>query len=615
MANLFQTNFSVSDLSRIFAESPRGHILPPMGSEAWDNVRRNPIVRQWMGPLCERAQAEAGDPLPELTNDLYREFYRSGVRLNFENVYFERRRQLARAAISALLEKEDPRWLESASRKTEDILGEFSWAIPAHANSLSGRDPAHIDLFAAETANLMGELVDLFGDSLGQDLITRIKWRLRTQFFENYINRHEDFFWTLSAGNWNAVCHQGVIGAALSIEDDADLLAKLLILAKKYLPIFLGGFGDDGGCSEGPGYWQYGFGWFCVLNEQLETRTNGEISLIEGDAKITQIAHYGPRTSLRNFYFVNFSDSSQSGYINPALLCYLGKRLRDDQLLLHAQMHYLHLQQNGINLNAHRCDLFFLARLFLHCPEELPQETSVEYEDVYFKNMAVVAAHGRDEKGNYWDFAAKAGHNNEQHNHNDCGSYILNINGVPMIIEIGAPEYTKDYFRERRYEFLAARSLGHSLPIVNGCEQAAGPHHVAKVLNVDLEPDHLDFCIDLTDCYPSSAGCGEVVRDFKWDKHSGRLQVKDYYELSKHESFESSIITDKEVKLTEEQAVLKSGKESLVIRPLLNTVFAGVEDHEYRDHIGIPRKVWRIILKPRQLDKQRFISYEIVLEQ
>jgi hypothetical protein len=600
----------------MMVDFPPRNILPPAGSQQWAAVAENPIVQEWMRPIRKMAEVESGELLPELNEALYQDYYKTGSRTGFESAYFERRRRIARAAICALLEP-DPveagKWIASARYKTHEILNEFSWALPAHVNTFSGKDPMHIDPFAGETANLMAQLVDLFGAAIGPDNVGEIRWRLRSQFFENYVNRHEDFFWMLSSGNWNAICHQGVVGPALTLEQDHYLLARMLMFMKRYLPIFLSGFGDDGGCSEGPAYWQYGFCWFCALNEQLETRTNGKLSLIEGDAKIRQIARYGPRTALRNFHFVNFSDSMGSGSMNPALLSYLATRLGDDSLGPHALLHYSYLQKHGLNLNAQRCDLFYLTRLFLHCPAEIPGKIDVEYEDVFFNDLGVVVAHGRDEHGHDWDFAAKAGHNNEQHNHNDCGSYILNINGTPMIVEIGAPEYTKDYFRDRRYEYLAARTLGHSLPIVNGCEQAAGFHYAAKVLTAEVEPDRVHFCADLTQCYPSSAGCGEVVRDFQWDKTHGRLLVKDYYELSTYESFDSSVITDRDVKLEPHQAVLKGEGFDLLITPLTNTVFAGVEDHEYRDPAGVQRKIRRIILRPQKLDTQNSISYEITV--
>ena len=43
-----------------------------------------------------------------------------------------------------------------------------------------------IDLFAAETANLFGELLSLFPDRMS-GVLAAIKLRLRTQFFENYL--------------------------------------------------------------------------------------------------------------------------------------------------------------------------------------------------------------------------------------------------------------------------------------------------------------------------------------------------------------------------------------------------------------------------------------------
>ena len=616
MANLFQTNFTESELSRLMVELPPRNILPPAESPRWAELAQNPIVQKWMEPIRKMGEIEMGELLPELTDSLYQEFYKTGARTNFEWAYFERRRRLSRAAICALLETdaiEKSRWLASLRYKTHEVLHETSWALPAHVNNPSGQDPFYIDPFAGDTANLMASLVDLFGISLGEDIVARIKMRLRPNFFENYVNRHDDFFWMLSPGNWNALCHEGIIGPALIIEQDHYLLARMLMFMKRYLPIYLDGFGSDGSCSEGPAYWQLGFAWFCALNHQLEVRTNGRLSLIEGDEKIARIARYGARTSLRNFHFVNFSDSVRSGHINPWLLTYLANRLDDSYLQPHSLLHYSYLQKHGLNLNAQRCDLFYLSRLVLLCPAEIPGKIDVKYEDIFLKDLGLLVAHGRDEKGHDWDFAAKGGHNNEQHNHNDCGSYLININGIPMIIEIGAPEYTKEYFRERRYDYLAARTLGHSLPIVNGCEQAPGLHYASKILNADIEADNVHFCADITQCYPSSATANEVVRDFQWDRKHGRLQVKDYYDLTRHESFDSAIITDRSVTLGMDQAVIKGEGFDLVIRPLSNTVFAGVEDQEYRDHNGAQRKVHRIILRPHKLEEQGSLSYEIVV--
>lgn len=75
-----------------------------------------------------------------------------------------------------------------------------------------------------------------------------------------------------------------------------------------------------------------------------------------------------------------------------------------------------------------------------------------------------------------------------------------------MPIELGAPEYTADTFGPKRYSLLATRSSGHSLPIVNGHEQASGRESAAQVLVVEAGPSLVRVRLDLTGAYPAAAG-------------------------------------------------------------------------------------------------------------
>jgi hypothetical protein len=616
MINLLNSGITEAEIRSILDSTPGSALLPELGNPVWREVADRPLVGKWLNSIKALAAKEIGKPMPELTEELYHEFYVNGSRAPFESAYFERRRRLARAAIAAILDESPQRdqWLGSLREKTASVFSEFSWALPAHVNSPSGRDPLHIDLFAAETANLMAELLTLFPNVFSPALVTAIKTRVRRDFFENYANRHEDFFWTKASNNWNAVCHQGILGAALALEEDTALLAHILTLAKKYLPLFLRGFGSDGACSEGPGYWQYGFGWFCVLNEQLETRTGGQLSLFEGDPHVREIALFGPRVTLSNFHFVNFSDSPRTGALSPSLLTYLGRRLGDQNLIAHARKSYERLDQTGLNLQGQRTDLLYFVRLLLNIPEVGEGSDSLEPTDFFFKDLAVVVSSGRDANGHLWEFAAKGGNNAEQHNHNDCGSYILNIDGSPVVIEIGAPEYTKDFFRENRYQYLAARTLGHSLPIVNGREQAAGPQYAAKVVSCELAPGRAEFSLDLAECYPSDAQCSELIRSFYFDKLQGRLRVKEFFDLSVHQSFETSVLTEEQVEMSGPCAVIHAKAGDVLVRPFDETLIIGIETHEYRDHGGTPRKIFRIILRPAKLTEQRFVGYELELK-
>jgi hypothetical protein len=620
MINLLNSTLTEAEIAGILESAPKRPLLPPLGSPDWRRLADNPTVRSWMAPLREMAERERLEPLPVLTDALYADFYATGVRLRFEVLYFERRRRLARAAMCALIDGDSAgdHWITSVISKLDDIAHEESWALPACLRTVAtGKDAREIDLFCAETANLMGEMITVFGKVLPGELQTFIKERLNTQVFDNYIKRHHEFWWPVGLNNWNAVCNQGVVGAALAVDADTGRLAKLLVLLRKSLPFYLSGFGKDGASSEGPSYWGYGFGWFTVLNEQLENRSGGRLSLVEGDAHVQQIARYGPAVSLPGFNFVNFSDSAPTGILNPATLTYLGDRLQEESCRIQGGINYRRLAETGLTLNAGRADFFYFARLFLRCPSELPGTLQAPQDDTLFGDLGVVIVHGRDNTGALWDLAAKAGHNFEHHNHNDCGSYVLNINGVRLISEIGAPEYVKDYFdgpNVARYQFLAARTRGHSLPVINGCEQAYGREFNSHFVTCEIGRPHVSFSIDATKAYPAEAGCTRFLRRFSLDKQAGRLEVQDDFELAAPSPIETAICTEQTACMANGVVTIESAEGmTLRIVPLDGTLIDRIETHSYNDHGGTPREIRRIVLLPGTPAQAVTLGYSIEL--
>lgn len=81
-----------------------------------------------------------------------------------------------------------------------------------------------------------------------------------------------------------------------------------------------------------------------------------------------------------------------------------------------------------------------------------------------------------------FSFAAKGGTNDEPHNHNDIGSFIIADDSGQLLADIGSGEYTKDYFTaEGRYKYFCCSSLGHSVPIIDNCAQKEGNNSYAEV--------------------------------------------------------------------------------------------------------------------------------------
>ncbi len=609
MHNILLHELSSEELARRFAAQTKVPLLPPLGSLEWRRVAVNPISTPLLAEIRSRALSELDNPLPVLTDELYADFHATGARLPFERVYFERRRLLARASIATLTEPDASTraaLLASTLAKTRDILAEPSWSLPAHVGKSSGKDPLTLDLFCAETANLFGELFSLFSAEMPAPLIAEIRRRLQAQIFDNYLNHPPS--WSTSGMNWNAVCHQGILGAALAVCDDPKLLGRLFHHAAPCLNTYLTGFSADGGTSEGPGYWGYGFGWFCELNAQLETATCGHLSLFEGHSQTKAIARFGPAMTLSNGMAVNFSDGNAHATPRPSLLSYLAQRLHDPVILAHANLAWK-AAARAFDMETSRTDLFHLTRHVLRCPTELGPTAELPATDTFLPDLGVAMLRFRDARKHLWEFAAKGGHNDEHHNHNDLGSYLLNIDGQRMLIEIGAPEYVKDFFREARYTFLAARSLGHSVPLINGHEQQAGKQFLAKISNHRLTSQSALLELDLTAAYPADAGCLHYTRTFHLAKAAGTLTITDQFDLSQPRSIDTAIITEEHAVLRDGVILIERGRTTLRITPAGQTRISEIQKHEYRDHHGKPCSISRIVLVPLRVQPQTTIVY------
>mgnify|MGYP003842475617 CR=1 FL=1 len=101
-------------------------------------------------------------------------------------------------------------------------------------------------------------------------------------------------WWVHTNSNWNAVCHAGVVGATLAAVTDRAIRAEVVASAEANLPYFVSGFTDDGYCTEGIGYWSYGFGHHVLLGEAVSAATGGRLQLVQGE-KLERVAAGGRR--------------------------------------------------------------------------------------------------------------------------------------------------------------------------------------------------------------------------------------------------------------------------------------------------------------------------------
>ena len=123
--------------------------------------------------------------------------------------------------------------------------------------------------------------------------------------------------------------------------------------------------------------------------------------------------------------------------------------------------------------------------------------------------------------------AAKGGHNNESHNHNDVGTCILAIDNVPLLIDAGVGTYTKKTFSSERYTIWTMQSNYHNLPLINGQPESFGTQYHATPVRADEK--RCIFTADIAKAYPEEAAVDSWIRAYQLQKN--RLVITDDYRL------------------------------------------------------------------------------------
>jgi len=296
-----------------------------------EEVQRDPLFRAHLTELRAEAERAANTPLEGLPFSLFHLFEATGDRGGYQRPYFDRRRRLLGLVLTTLLDDTDA-YLSTLQDLLWEVCNEYTWAVPAHlpvgleAVKTNRLPPEEVvDLFAAETAHALAETLHLVGDRLDPWLDHRVRGEIERRVFRP-LSDPVHFWWESAPMNWASVCAGAVGMVALLLEGDRERLAGLLKRVLDALEVFLEGFGDDGGCPEGIGYWVYGFGYYVYFAEMLCAHTGDVLDLLEGE-KVRAVAAFARAVSLGGDRFVNFSDAPAHTFLPTGLVSRLVARL------------------------------------------------------------------------------------------------------------------------------------------------------------------------------------------------------------------------------------------------------------------------------------------------
>ena len=502
-----------------------------------------------------------------LTTSLYRLHHINGDRITYEDIYFDRRAELINKVVLECYYNDD-RYTEDIVDLLWMILEETTWILPAHihrsddSDSLPTTKTDYIDLFSAETACALAFAYQVLGkklDEISVNINLYIKERLR-KMFEVFVER-DDFYWMgfgdSVPANWDPWICSNILTSCFIVEDDTELLKKVVYKALRCLDNYYYVQPLDGACDEGSNYWcQAGL---CLLENCwiLDYGTDGQINILN-DEKIKNILEFFMKMYTGNGTAVNFADGKPMLPTYYATIYKMGIVSDNKKVVAFAKNLYDTIsldKEPGIPVEKRLANILIREGLakahrvydiikFSPELEELEPSGFKPDSDYYLEGTQVVTSRKDSDPLDGLFLAAKGGHNGEHHNHNDVGNFIVYKNGTKFLIDSGVMTYRKETFNEFRYTLWTTRGSHHNIPVIDGREQQESRRgeFPAKDVRFEKTDDRVFFTLDISAPYQ----CENVkkwVRSIEYVKSAQVITVTEDFEFGKESEYSLNFMT------------------------------------------------------------------------
>jgi len=466
----------------------------------------------------------------------YLEYERSGNRSIMEKPLNENCTALTNLLLAELAEGQG-RYVDQILNGSWQLTEMATWSLSAHLGafqsskrSLPQERTAVVDLMAGDIGSLLSWIHYFFRDTFNQinpAISIRLKQQIQLRIIQPYLDRN-DMWWQafeLKEGqlvnNWNPWCNFNVLTALLLVEDNPDIQLAGIYKTMSSVDRFINYVKTDGACEEGPSYWGHAAGKLYDYLKILALATKGKITIFDQPI-IRDMGEYIAQSYIGgDKWVVNFADASAKSASDPLLIYRYGRDVNSSEMMQFAR-YMERLGDRSLNFKPTR-DIF---RVFedLRCYPQLeditaalPQNNFKWYPETQFIYL---------KKAPFF-FAAKGGFNNESHNHNDVGNFILYQDQQPLFIDAGVGTYTKKTFSADRYSIWTMQSAYHNVPAINGTDQSFGKEYKAE--NVVFMPEQNRFQLDIGKAYPKSANITYWKRSYTLSQKG--LDIQDEFKI------------------------------------------------------------------------------------
>lgn len=499
----------------------------------WNRVAVTESGKQHLNTAIEMM---AKTPEVPISDEVYREANKQGNRGMYKPKYYRTMERLEYFILAECIENKR-RFLPVITTYIRAIMSMKSWLHPNHDDAqnsnLEGKSVS-IDLGARKFGSVLALANILLADKLPPDFKHEIFTIANERIIASYLNscsgRNNLNPWIKGTSNWNSVCTSGALFVILACSDDMNQRLAAVGSALNSMKYYLSGFGNDGYCSEGAGYWSYGFGHYLYMAKVLYDYTAGKINLFNAGnpEKMKNIGNFIQRFEIQNGSCAPFADgvSSLSGS---------GSNFAH----VMSSIHYGAERPAGFIKEEAAEQLIAWNNPANFAFDEKTASTKPALPDYFhFDDFGMVISRGKQNVP--FSMAVKAGHNAENHNHDDVGTYAVFLGNDLITGDIGAPSYTAGAFSK---DNPARSSWGHPVPMVNNKLQSNGRAFSGKIIATEFNYGYDKVVMDIKPAYEASY-LKKLVRTMENKKSGdGTISIKDEFASDNPIEFGVAIMT------------------------------------------------------------------------
>ena len=483
---------------------------------------KNQLQKDKVAKLISAADDDLVREIPSLTLSKYRAYNVNGSTSAYGTPYRERMSMALRLAFAELCTGEG-KYFDKMLDVVWAMLDEPTWMLPEHTYHMpqeatvrmpvpaqAGEKYAHgIELGSAYKGALIALIYHFFEDKFDEIspfINERILYTLKKRSIEPFC---EYYFWWEGMGgnrvnNWCPWIVSNILMTTALTEDDVSVREVVVERAMTFLDNFINCYKEDGGCDEGPTYWNAAAACMFDSLELLEYMSGGKIN-IYSEPLIKAMGEYVPRMNITGVYFVNFADSRSRASQDGNMLRRYGEKCNSEILKSYSDS-MIKYEGSTFDVNLSYRTL----RSFTTPTRDVTGTRLLAATETYFPNLKVMVLRDSENPDEGMFFAMKGGHNDESHNHNDVGSFVLYRNGKPVLIDAGVGEYTKQTFSKDRYKIWSMQSLYHNLPSFDGVGQPNGAAYTSQ--NESYDKEDRSLTMELAAAYDKECGVLSYVR-------------------------------------------------------------------------------------------------------